>query len=218
VIDWADDVTAVAHALGMGRFSVFGWSAGAPHALACAYRLPDRVAAVALASPMGGWLVGPGGDVSQAGPETRRLARLGQIAPWALPALLSGLARRARRNPRRVVDAERRSLPAADQAVVADQAVHAMLVGTLGEAFRQGAAGLAGDVLACARPWGFDPAGVSVPTYLWHGLDDRTIPVGWARRLADAVPGCQASWLSAAGHFLLFPHWATILSTITPAI
>ena len=41
----ADDVAALAEALGIGRFAVVGHSGGGPHALACAARLPDRVLA-----------------------------------------------------------------------------------------------------------------------------------------------------------------------------
>jgi pimeloyl-ACP methyl ester carboxylesterase len=39
LLDWVDDVAALADALGLGRFAVAGWSGGAPHALAMAYRL-----------------------------------------------------------------------------------------------------------------------------------------------------------------------------------
>src|SRR4051794_7457843 len=42
----ADDVAAIANALGLRRFAVMGASGGGPHALACAARLGDRVTAV----------------------------------------------------------------------------------------------------------------------------------------------------------------------------
>ncbi|MYV57581.1 alpha/beta fold hydrolase, partial [Streptomyces sp. SID3212] len=43
VADVAQDVTTIADALGLERFAVVGRSGGAPHALACAALLPDRV-------------------------------------------------------------------------------------------------------------------------------------------------------------------------------
>jgi pimeloyl-ACP methyl ester carboxylesterase len=217
IIDWPADVAAAADALHTGQFSVFGWSAGAPHALACAHAMPHRVIAVALASPMAGWLVGPGAHADAASLQSRRLARLTGIAPWALPMLLRPLARRARRNPARAVGMAARSLPPTDQAIVAQPDVRAMLIETLGEAFRRGSAGVADDVIACARPWGFDPAAVTVPTYLWHGMADRTIPVAWGRQLADRLPSCQPTWLPGAGHFLVLSIWSSILSTLAAA-
>jgi len=39
--------------MGHQRFSVVGVSAGAPYAIACAWALPDRIAAVAAVSPLG---------------------------------------------------------------------------------------------------------------------------------------------------------------------
>lgn len=40
----ADDVRLIADALGIGRFGVVGRSGGAPHALACAALIPERIA------------------------------------------------------------------------------------------------------------------------------------------------------------------------------
>ena len=52
VADFARDVEDVADNLGHRWFSVVGVSAGAPYALACAWALPERVTAIAAASPM----------------------------------------------------------------------------------------------------------------------------------------------------------------------
>jgi pimeloyl-ACP methyl ester carboxylesterase len=46
----AADVAAVADALGIERFAVFGHSSGGSHALACGALLPDRVVAVVSAA------------------------------------------------------------------------------------------------------------------------------------------------------------------------
>src|SRR5690606_26673026 len=47
VADVAADVACIADALGLGAFAVVGRSGGAPHALACAALMPDRVTRVA---------------------------------------------------------------------------------------------------------------------------------------------------------------------------
>src|SRR5690348_5574117 len=47
VADAAADSAALADALGIERFAVWGISGGGPHALACAAQLPDRVVATA---------------------------------------------------------------------------------------------------------------------------------------------------------------------------
>ena len=50
LLEWPDDVAQLADHLGIDRFYVMGWSAGGAPALACAFKLPERVRAVALVS------------------------------------------------------------------------------------------------------------------------------------------------------------------------
>ena len=49
----AEDVEAIADALGIGRFALIGVSGGGPHAVAAAARLKDRVLRMALIGPVG---------------------------------------------------------------------------------------------------------------------------------------------------------------------
>ncbi|GAJ21446.1 unnamed protein product, partial [marine sediment metagenome] len=50
ILDWADDMAALADHLMLDGFSVLSESGGSPFALATAYALPDRVPKVALVS------------------------------------------------------------------------------------------------------------------------------------------------------------------------
>ena len=45
---WPNDMAELANHLGIAKFAVFGPSGGAPYALACAWKIPDRVTAVAV--------------------------------------------------------------------------------------------------------------------------------------------------------------------------
>src|SRR5205823_1058038 len=49
VVGWVDDVTRLADHLELEEFSVLGHSGGSPYALACAWRLPERVRALGVA-------------------------------------------------------------------------------------------------------------------------------------------------------------------------
>jgi pimeloyl-ACP methyl ester carboxylesterase len=48
LLGWADDVMQIADQLGLETFGVMGASGGGPHALACAYAIPDRLAFTAV--------------------------------------------------------------------------------------------------------------------------------------------------------------------------
>jgi alpha/beta hydrolase fold len=51
VVDCVSDIVTIADELGLGRFAVTGGSGGAPHALAAAARLPERVTRVVQRRP-----------------------------------------------------------------------------------------------------------------------------------------------------------------------
>jgi pimeloyl-ACP methyl ester carboxylesterase len=42
-LDWPQDIVAFADSLAIERFAVVGFSAGGAYALACAYKIPDRL-------------------------------------------------------------------------------------------------------------------------------------------------------------------------------
>src|SRR5712692_6720714 len=50
LIDWPDVVEQLANHLGIEQFRIFAISGGSPYAYAAAWKLPDRVLAVAIAS------------------------------------------------------------------------------------------------------------------------------------------------------------------------
>ena len=45
LLDWAEDVEALAHSLEIGKFAIVGISDGGPGTLACAWKMPERLTA-----------------------------------------------------------------------------------------------------------------------------------------------------------------------------
>lgn len=210
---WPDDVMALADALGLARFAVVGVSGGGPHALACAWRYPDRVDVVGIVSGMVP-LADPSDDA--AAPDGRRYPSLALLrgAPWLLRGGLAVAGPVVRRWPGRALDLLAARAPAADRALLARPEVRAALVDDLREALRCGGRGAGQELTLFGRPWGFRPADVRVPVELWHGEADRQVPVALARRLAREIPDCRARFLPAAGHFWLLDHSTEVLTTL----
>jgi pimeloyl-ACP methyl ester carboxylesterase len=217
LLDWAADIEMLAEVLHLSRFAILGWSAGAPHALACASLVPDRVDALGLASPIGGWFVGPGAT-HHISKEARGIATLIRLAPWALRSAFKLLQWRMAHNPGRLVEEQLRRLPATDQATLADPLMRCMLKETLGEAFRGGVGGVYDDTLAVARPGGFAPKDITAPAWLWQRDADTTVLPELAVELARNLPQCQVTRLSGEGHFLVFTHWLTILHRLAQTL
>jgi pimeloyl-ACP methyl ester carboxylesterase len=80
LLDWPDDVVEVADQLGIERFAVQGISAGGAYALACVYKIPDRLTACGLISALP-----PSSFIRSAGPWWMRAVWwLGARLPWLL--------------------------------------------------------------------------------------------------------------------------------------
>ncbi|MBN1605123.1 MAG: alpha/beta hydrolase [Polyangiaceae bacterium] len=206
LLGWADDVVALTDHLGLERFSVAGLSGGGPHALACAYALPDRVRRAAVISGVG---VTTPEAVRQLYPERRWGVRLSRSVPWLVPHLIAllGDPRDVERHYRKVL-----SQCPADRAVLERPEVRDMLQAGWGDANRSGTRAFAEDGRIFALPWGFDVARIRTTVRFWHGSADESVPIASARSLTDAIPGATLEVVDGAGHFLFFDHFRAIMS------
>jgi pimeloyl-ACP methyl ester carboxylesterase len=182
----AADVTAIADALGIGRFAVLGHSGGGPHALACGALSPEGVIAVVSVSapaPVDAegldWFAG----WSRSGVAEQRAALAGRAA---LEAYL----------PSAEFDPE--TFTPGDQSALEGR--WSWLAGVVGQAMEQGDAGMVDDLLAGARAWGFAPADITVPVLILHGTADRMVPSAHGEWLAAHCPTAQLRLAPGDGH------------------
>ncbi|MEK7788228.1 MAG: alpha/beta hydrolase, partial [Chloroflexota bacterium] len=64
------------------------------------------------------------------------------------------------------------------------------------------------------RPWGFRLEDIQAKVYIWHGENDRSVPLAMAHYLADAIPNCQATYIANEGHFLGLKYWHEITTQL----
>ncbi|WP_033818035.1 alpha/beta fold hydrolase [Kitasatospora sp. MBT63] len=190
---------AVADALGIERFAVVGHSGGAPHALACAALLPDRVVgtvAIASLAPYDAdaldWYAG----MTDSGVASLRAAAAGREAKERHEA--SG----AEYDP---------EFTPADLAALAGP--WSWFGKVVGPAVAAGPGGLIDDDLAYVRPWGFDPARVTAPILL-HGGRDRVVPASHSEWLARHCPGAELRLTPEDGHISVLTGAADALALL----
>ena len=203
VADAAPDVSAVADALGIERLAVWGSSGGGPHALACAALLPDRVTAVATLGsvapyPAEGldWFEGMGElNVTEfhAALEGREVLE---------PFLAREAEAMATADAEAIAEALRSLLSPVDHAVITGVLASYFLASTR-RAVSGGVEGWLDDDLAFTRPWGFDLERIEVPVQLWHGGEDRFVPLAHGEWIAERIPGVDARISSEEGHLTL---------------
>ena len=70
------------------------------------------------------------------------------------------------------------------------------------------------DYLVCCRPWGFEPAEVTGPVHVWHGMEDKLVPVITALRLASELGNAEVSLDLEQGHFFYKRRITEILGSV----
>jgi pimeloyl-ACP methyl ester carboxylesterase len=207
LLDWACDAEALADALHLERFAVAGWSGGAPHALAMAYRLGDRVSTVALASALAPFDEPGARDLVL----NRDLRMIWKLSHVKLLARLIGRheAGTARNDLDRFVDQIAKDAPA-DAAVLTDPELHPMFEEEMGAALAQGGAGVLDDMWAFLD-WGFRPEDVTQHVEVFHGRDDEILGHAMGRKLAGRLPDSAFPTLDG-GHYTVFAHWPEFLA------
>jgi pimeloyl-ACP methyl ester carboxylesterase len=200
---WADDLVAVADALGYQEFGVTGWSEGGPWALAAAAHIdPARLRHVSSIAP-GSY--GAFGDNSAAQYLSKIDALGGVLALHFKPGFLlmyALLGLSAKRFRSSFVNQVRNNVSEYDRRILLRPDVAEQFADTCAECFVHGSAGLVEDAQLLYRRWAFDVGTIERPVHLWQGLDDALVPDQINKAVADAMPGAIYHPVEGAGHFV----------------
>lgn len=212
-LDWPDDVTELADALGVERFAILGVSSGGPHAAACAFKIPERLTVAAIVSSPCPFTV-PAASESMSLSWRLRVSA-GRRAPWLVGLFFTMVSRDARRDPVSAISRTLRGLPEPDRVALARPDMVQPAGNSIREAFRTGTRGAAWDYSLMTRPWGFHLEDISVEVQLWHGEADAIFHPRMGHYLADTIPNCRPKFVSGEGHIsLMINHMEDILSDL----
>jgi pimeloyl-ACP methyl ester carboxylesterase len=199
----AEDVRAIAAALGIERLAVWGISGGGPHALACAALLPDLVPAVgvlASAAPWGGDGLDYFAGMGQLNVDDTRL--FFEDRPAARAKCDRDRLEDLDASAEQLHDRLKTLLSPADAAVLTGEFAQ-YLVDCTRSGLAPGAEGWWEDNVALLEPWGFELGAIHTPVLLYHGRQDRFVPFAHGKWLADQIPGVQAELTDDDGHLTL---------------
>lgn len=200
---WADDLTAIADALGHNAFGVTGWSEGGPWALAAAASIdPLRLRHV---SSIAGGSYGTFGDNWAADQLSKADAMGGSLALNFQPGfrlMYAALGLTAKYFRRSFVDQVRKAVNDYDRRILLRPDVEAAFCDTSAECFAQGSDGLVRDSQLLYRRWTFDVSAIKRPVHMWQGTDDRLVAAAINRTVADRMPGAVWHSVDGAGHFV----------------
>lgn len=206
VSDVAADVAAVADALGIDRFAVWGVSGGGPHALATAALLPDRVTAVAALASVAPY--GAEGLDFFEGMGEKNVEEFNLVLESEerhRESLERDRAEFRVISPEQLVEAWETLLGPADLAVLTGRIAEFVLESTL-EGINASLDGWFDDDVAFTRDWGFELSSIAVPALYWHGEQDKFVPFSHGLWLSERIPGVDKRLTPDDGHLTLFEH------------
>jgi pimeloyl-ACP methyl ester carboxylesterase len=206
VADCAEDVVAICDALGVERFTVWGFSGGGPHALATAAALPDRVSGAAALGSLApfdadglDFYEGMGEDNVE-GFKTSLESKEAHLAEneSAREEFLAA-------TPEQLVDRWASLLSPIDGEVLSGPFA-AYFVESAQAGLAPSGDGWFDDDVAFMTTWGFDLASIRVPVLLWHGEQDKFVPLGHGAWLSTHIPGAESRLTPEDGHLTLVEH------------
>lgn len=211
--DWASDISRLADHLGIDTFSVVGISGGGPHAAACARFLPDRVRSAGIVSGVG--------PLAERGSEAemmffnRIITRFARRSPHFVHPIFALSTWIFRRWPERSIRATLGQFPESDVEVMSRRAVKAAYIESYRRAPSSTARAAAQDFSLFASQWGFRLEDITLPVHVWHGDDDRNVPLSHGRLQSERIPGARLHECPGEGHLLALDRLGEILRTVT---
>lgn len=200
---WADDMTAIADALGHRSFGVTGWSEGGPWALAAAaYIDPARLLHV---TNIAGGCYGAFGDNWAADRLSKADAFGGFLALHFEPGfrlMYAALGITAEHFRATYFKELLKAVNDYDRQILRRPGVEAAFCDASAECFSQGSEGLVLDAELLYRAWAFDVTKIERPVHIWQGLDDTLVPPIINLTIADRMPGAVWHSVEDAGHFV----------------
>ncbi|MEF8834338.1 MAG: alpha/beta hydrolase [Halofilum sp. (in: g-proteobacteria)] len=196
---WVDDAEALLDHLGIDTAPVIGFSGGGPYALACAARRPERFPRVATLGALD-WLAEPHTEAGMSA-VSRLSIRLARRLPPAHAAIFHLLAILIRIAPQTLFGLLSAGHCPADRAIFSDPHVRSKWTRALHDSVMQGARGAIDELRLYVAERPFPLTDIQAPVDLWHGLDDTVVPPVHGERITNALPHCEARFLTGEGHF-----------------
>lgn len=210
LLDWPDDVEAIADYLHIKKFAIMGVSGGGPYAAACAYKISNRLIRVGI-------VVGLAPIIDKKSLEGMLwISKIGwkNFGKYQIVRRISSLLQMWSARYGETFQLYRFSWGKEDVKLLHDTNQGDRLNRTVREAFRSGPDGPAHDLFLYTADWGFDVGKIRAKTYLWYGQRDRNVSLNMAKYYAEKIKGSVLKMYPDEGHLISLTHAEEILQTL----
>lgn len=209
LLDWPDDVIAVADKLTIKKFAAIGISGGGPYAAVCAYKIPNRLSNVGIVVGLAPTDIE--GVLQGMAFFNKFFWHCYHIFPFLIELNSSFHFAQARKYLPDIFSFGYRAK--ADRNLLS-KAVKQDIVHNRDEAFRQGKKGCAMDLKLYTNDWGFHLQDVKTPVFLWYGEVDKNVSYKMGAYYASQIPNSKLVVYPNEGHFVIRTHAEEILTVL----
>lgn len=211
LLNWPDDVVALASHLKIKKFAVIGVSGGGPYAVVCAYKIPERLTRAGIVVGLGP-ILGP-----QSVEGILWIAKIGWLTFGRYPLIrrISAASQYLNYRYGLFLGINRFTWGKADRYMFDNSGLTKRLNDTIREGFRQGYKGPELDLKLYCTDWGFDLKKIRTKTYLWYGEKDQNASLAMGKYYAWQIPGSKLTIYPNEGHLIAITHAEQILRTLS---
>ena len=207
---WPKDMVELADHLGIDQFAVFGPSGGAPYALACGWKIPDRLTCAGVFGAVG---PNDAGAVEGVQGSLKLLWRIAGPLKWIIRLQMWLISIAGRRYPvwlaLKMRDIELRE---EDKAFLDRPEILDLFREDFPEAYRQKGIGSAYDATIPAK-WPIPLGEVTTRVKLWHAENDPLVG-NMTLYLAGQLPNTELFVLPGEGHLWILDHMPAVLQAL----
>lgn len=217
IADWGSDMEELADGLGLERFNVAGHSGGGPHALAIAVHMPDRVAQIALASPVAPFDE-PGVTKMLVMKDLKTIAKLRYLHHLIRWVMRFG-AKHIEKDIPSYVESVADELPNEAKTMLRNAEQKALFEENFRLGYMQDEEGVY-EMTMALWDWGFSPRSILQPVNVFYGTDDDIISPEMSLHLCRELPnGTSHEWAGAAHYgFVDRDNWIQFVTAAAKSI
>lgn len=210
VESWPKDIAALADALGIDKFAIFGPSGGGPYALSCAWQIPERLTSVGIFAS-----VGPLNEETKVGlsPIVASLWEKGPKIPGILKLQMKLTGWLVRKKPETYIKMIKSEFSEKDQDLYNRLNLAERNMPDRIESYRQKGIGSWYDAMLPTN-WPIPLDEIKTKVFLWQGEVDESVSPAMGRYIARHIADCEAKYIEGEGHLWLFEHLPEMLEKL----
>lgn len=211
-LNYVDDIDELMNHLQVDQTIVMGISGGGPYALACGYKIPERVKQVVIVSS-----AGPSGvkEIEDSISSTNRIVyKIARNLPWLMTLNIRLLISWQTKNPTKFLQKMSYKLSGPDKEAINRRDVQEIMKDIYLNSYQKTWKGYARDVILQANDWGFDLSQIKPKVIIFQANEDTSSPPAVGDYFSQMIPNSQLFCHDNAGHLWHLLHLREILSKI----